>query len=136
MEKKQIYQRRYADISTFHPHVLQRTSADRKVKIPKIQIICRLIFLINAFFLKNPLKSINSCDTLCYSVFLHRTNDRHYRTQKKVLASFKNKKTQESLFRKEERRRCTQHTKCCKSLRQKDGGKSNVYTNQQLYHMV
>ena len=23
-----------------------------------------------------------------------------------------------------------------KSLRQKDGGKSNVYTNQQLYHMV
>lgn len=57
---------------------------------------------------------------------------------KKVLASFKNKKTQESLFKikKEERRRCTQHTKCCKSLRQKDGGKSNVYTNQQLYHMV
>lgn len=44
------------------------------------------------------MKSINSCDTLCYSVFLHRTNDRHYRTQK-VLASFKNKKTQESLFK-------------------------------------
>ena len=45
------------------------------------------------------MKSINSCDTLCYSVFLHKTNDRHHRTQK-VLASFKNKKTQESLFKK------------------------------------
>ena len=44
------------------------------------------------------MKSINSCDTLCYSVFLHKTNDRHHRTQK-VLASFKNKKTQESLFK-------------------------------------
>ena len=44
------------------------------------------------------MKSINSCDTLCYSVFLHETNDRHHRTQK-VLASFKNKKTQESLFK-------------------------------------
>ena len=99
MEKKQIYQWRYADISAFHPHVLQGTSSDRKIKIPKLPIICRLIFLINAFFLKNPLKSINSCDTLCYSVFLHRTNDRHHRTQKKVLASFKNKKTQESLFK-------------------------------------
>ena len=98
MEKKQIYQRRYADISAFHPHVLQRTSSDRKVNTPKIPIICRLIFLINAIFFKNPLKSINSCDTLCYSVFLHETNDRHHRTQK-VLASFKNKKTQESLFK-------------------------------------
>ena len=99
MEKKQIYQRRYADISAFHPHVLQRTSADRKITIYQILIICRLIFLINAIFFKKPLKSINSCDTLCYSVFLHRTNDRHHRTQKKVLASFKNKKTQESLFK-------------------------------------
>lgn len=99
MEKKQIYQRRYADISAFHPHVLQRTSSDRKLNTPKLPIICRLIFLINAIFLKNPLKSINSCDNLCYSVFLHRTNDRRYRTQKKVLASFKNKKTQESLFK-------------------------------------
>ena len=44
------------------------------------------------------MKSINSCDTLCYSVFLHETNDRHHRTQK-ILASFKNKKTQESLFK-------------------------------------
>ena len=98
MEKKQIYQRRYADISAFHPHVLQRTSADRKITIYQILIICRLIFLINAIFFKKPLKSINSCDTLCYSVFLHETNDRHHRTQK-VLASFKNKKTQESLFK-------------------------------------
>ena len=98
MEKKQIYQRRYADISAFHPHVLQRTSADRKKTIYQILIICRLIFLINAIFFKKPLKSINSCDTLCYSVFLHETNDRHHRTQK-VLASFKNKKTQESLFK-------------------------------------
>lgn len=98
MEKKQIYQRRYADISAFHPHVLQRTSADRKITIYQILIICRLIFLINAIFFKKPLKSINSCDTLCYSVFLHKTNDRHHRTQK-VLASFKNKKTQESLFK-------------------------------------
>ena len=99
MEKKQIYQRRYADISAFHPHVLQRTSADRKITIYQILIICRLIFLINAIFFKKPLKSINSCDTLCYSVFLHKTNDRHHRTQKRVLASFKNKKTQESLFK-------------------------------------
>ena len=98
MEKKQIHQRRYADISAFHPHVLQRTSADRKITIYQILIICRLIFLINAIFFKKPLKSINSCDTLCYSVFLHETNDRHHRTQK-VLASFKNKKTQESLFK-------------------------------------
>ena len=98
MEKKQIHQRRYADISAFHPHVLQRTSADRKITIYQILIICRLIFLINAIFFKKPLKSINSCDTLCYSVFLHKTNDRHHRTQK-VLASFKNKKTQESLFK-------------------------------------
>ena len=45
------------------------------------------------------MKSINSCDTLCYSVFLHKTNGRHHRTQKRVLASFKNKKTQESLFK-------------------------------------
>ena len=44
------------------------------------------------------MKSINSCDTLCYSVFLRETNDRHHRTQK-ILASFKNKKTQESLFK-------------------------------------
>lgn len=98
MEKKQIHQRRYADISAFHPHVLQRTSADRKITIYQILIICRLIFLINAIFFKKPLKSINSCDTLCYSVFLHETNDRHHRTQK-ILASFKNKKTQESLFK-------------------------------------
>ena len=45
------------------------------------------------------MKSVNSCDTLCYSVFLHKTNGRHHRTQKRVLASFKNKKTQESLFK-------------------------------------
>lgn len=43
------------------------------------------------------MKSINSCDTLCYSVFLHKTNDRHHRTQKRVLASFKIKNSGESL---------------------------------------
>lgn len=36
--KKQIYQRRYADISAFHPHVLQRTSSDRKVNTPKSRL--------------------------------------------------------------------------------------------------
>ena len=54
-----------------------------KPKAPKyIEHIYADFIEINAFFLKNPLKSINSCDTLCYSVFLHKTNDRHHRTQK------------------------------------------------------
>ena len=75
---------------------------------------------------------------LCVTVFFY--TERMAATtvhKKKVLASFKNKKTQESLFKsKEKSAEGVRSTQNAVNLSEKDGGKSNVYTNQQLYHMV
>ena len=74
---------------------------------------------------------------LCVTVYFYTKRMAATTAHKKVLASFKNKKTQESLFKsKGKSAEGVRSTQNAVNLSGKRMEESNVYTNQQLYHMV